>query len=300
MTTPRVLSVQSVLYGNEPQDIVRAAEALAHSVGLARADGFIGDWTYHIGDCSPEPALAEAHLGAIARVVEATRGSFRSEVFGANLGSAAGHNRLAASGGGEIMLILNPDAQVAPDTISELTRVLDRDGTVGIAEARQVPLEHPKDFEAYTGDTSWASTACALTRRDVFVEIGGFDNDTFFLYCDDVDYSWRVRLAGRRVVYVPSAAVHHDKRLTVTGDWPASNAERYYSAEAALLLAHKYSRPDLVEAMTKALSRSSDDLEREAVAAYRARKAEGRLPVALDRDHRVAQFEGGNYARHRF
>lgn len=298
MTSPRTLAVQSVLYGTEALGVRRAAEAVAHSVGLARQAGLVGDWVYLLGDCSPEPVLSDADRREIEKSVGLAGGVFREVVFGENLGSAAGHNRLAALDAGELLLILNPDAQTAPDAITELARAL-RDG-VGIAEARQVPLEHPKDFDAYTGDTSWASTACALTPRAVFDTVGGFDSETFFLYCDDVDYSWRVRLAGYRVVFTPSATVHHDKRLTVTGDWPASSAERYYSAEAALLIAHKYSHPEIVAKLSAALAKSPDELERDAAAAFAARRADGRLPVPLDPRHRVAQFVEGNYARHRF
>jgi len=35
-------------------------------------------------------------------------------------------------------------------------------------------------------------------REELFLELQGFDADTFFLYCDDVDLSWRVRLAAIR------------------------------------------------------------------------------------------------------
>lgn len=294
----RSLDVQSVLYGNHPLDIVRAAEALAHSVRLAVADGAISAWSLHLGDCSPEPALDADALERIGELVGGAGGTLDHVVFGENLGSAEGHNRLAARGEGELLLILNPDAQVSPDTIGELAEALT--GEVALAEARQVPFEHPKEYSRDTGDTSWASTACALTEREVFSALGGFDSSTFFLYCDDVDYSWRVRLAGRRVVYVPAATVFHDKRLTSTGDWPASAAEVYYSAEAALLLAYKYSRPDILSGLVDRYAKDREPAVRKALGEYRARAAAGTLPPPIDAAHRVAQFTKGNYAVHRF
>lgn len=298
MPEPRTLAVQSVLYGNEAHDIVRAALALANSVSWARKDGLIAQWSLQLGDCSPAPIMHDASLAEITAAVEAAGGTVTYTVFGKNLGSAAGHNALAALSASDLLLILNPDAQVAPDTIGTLARrVVDR---IGIAEARQVPLEHPKDFRKYDGDTSWASTACALTTRAAFDEIGGFDSDTFFLYCDDVDYSWRLRLAGYRVVYEPAAAVFHDKRLTITGDWPASAAEVYYSAEAAILLAHKYSRPDLVRSITARYTKDGSEPLVKAVGEYNERRASGRLPEPLDGGHAVAEFVKDNYAVHRF
>ena len=298
MPEPRSLAIQSVLYGNPALDIERAALAAANSVSLARADGLVSDWSLLLGDCSPEPVFPDGPSERMTAAVERAGGTIAYTVFGANLGSAAGHNALAAEGSSELMLILNPDAQVAPDAVSMLARALtDR---VGIAEARQVPLEHPKDFAKYDGDTSWASTACALTPRAAFDEVGGFDSETFFLYCDDVDYSWRLRLAGYRVVYEPAAAVFHDKRLTLTGDWPASAAEIYYSAEASLFLAHKYSRPDLVRTGLARFRKEGSEPVLRAVAEFETRRKAGRLPTPIDSAHRVAQFIRGNYAPHRF
>ena len=49
-----------------------------------------------------------------------------------------------------------------------------------------------------------------LTRRDVFEQLGGFD-ETFPRDFNDVDYCLRVRRSGLRVVYTPDAElVHHE------------------------------------------------------------------------------------------
>ena len=298
MADSRTLAVQSVLFGNAEHDITAAAAALANSVDGARSAGAIGDWSLNLGDCSLSPVLAAAALEQVRVDVQTAGGSFSYTFFGQNLGSAAGHNALAATTAEDLLLILNPDAQVGFDTIEVLVRRLTTG--VGIVEARQIPMEHPKDFAEGSGETSWASTACALTPRTAFDRVGGFDAETFFLYCDDVDYSWRLRIVGLRVVFEPAARVFHDKRLTITGDWPSSPAERYYSAEAALLLAHKYSRPDLVRSIARAFAARGGDDERRALASYRERETQGRLPTPIDPRHTVAQFVRGNYAIHRF
>lgn len=295
--TSRSLVVQSVLYGNPADDIRRAVAATVASVTRAVDRGLVDRWEIRLGDCSPEAVLDAAAVGVVKQLVGDAGGSVSVTVFGANLGSAAGHNALAAECDTELLLILNPDAIVSPFAIERLlTRIV---GDVGMVEARQVPIEHPKDYDAATGDTPWASTACAVTTREVFDEVGGFDSETFFLYCDDVDYSWRVRLAGRRVLYAPEATVFHDKRLLPDGGWPAGDAEVYYSAEAALLLAHKYSRPDLVAKLRSAFA-SDGELQRKALTEFELRDREGRLPTPIDPRHRVSSFIKGNYARHRF
>ncbi|WGD38069.1 glycosyltransferase family 2 protein [Lysinibacter sp. HNR] len=298
MSPAQTLVVQSVLFHNDPDDIIKAAEALSGSIGHATQSELISTWTYLVGDCSPKPALTDDHLSRIEDLVARSGGVFRYEAFGENLGSAAGQNRLADLAESDLILILNPDAIVAPDTVTNLNRSL-VDG-VGLVEARQLPQEHPKDYEKYLGDTSWASTACALTIREAFEKVGGFDASSFFLYCDDVDYSWQLKLRGYRVVYEPSARVFHDKRLTLSGDWPVSTAEIYYSAEAALILAYKYSRNDIVENLLHAFEEDTNEHVQKARRVFLRRREEGQLPEPCDTDHRVARFVAGNYAVHRF
>lgn len=52
------------------------------------------------------------------------------------------------------------------------------------------------------------STAGALIRRDVYEELGGFDKN-LELFRDDVDFGWRVRVAGHSVIVVPDAVAYH-------------------------------------------------------------------------------------------
>lgn len=50
--------------------------------------------------------------------------------------------------------------------------------------------------------------AAALYRREVFEEVGLFD-ERFFAYLEDVDLAWRARRAGWRCAYAPDALVRH-------------------------------------------------------------------------------------------
>ncbi|CAB5239605.1 unannotated protein [freshwater metagenome] len=52
------------------------------------------------------------------------------------------------------------------------------------------------------------STAGALIRRDVFEDLGGFDHN-LSLFRDDVDFGWRVRVAGHSVIAVSEAKAFH-------------------------------------------------------------------------------------------
>ena len=77
-------------------------------------------------------------------------------------------------------------------------------------------------------------------------------------------------------------------------------AEEYWSAEGALVLAHKYSRPGRVAEIRRDLRAHGSEAQRRAVDDFDRRGDEGRLPTPIDPDHAVGQFIAGNYARHRY
>ncbi|MDG2571332.1 hypothetical protein P7L87_27645, partial [Vibrio parahaemolyticus] len=142
--------------------------------------------------------------------------------------------------------------------------------------------------------------ACAMGPLQVFREVNGFDADSFFLYGDDVDFSWRVRLAGYKVIHQSSAFVFHDKRLSHEAGWMSSPAEKYYSAEATLLLTYKWSRSDLTEKYLKIFSSLKESVHEKVAIAFEERREAGKLPVQLDPEHKVGQFINGAYAQHRY
>jgi GT2 family glycosyltransferase len=300
VTGPCSLQVQSVLFGNDVRDLDRSLDALSRAIEVGLERGVLNRVRVAYGDCSPTETLSDEQVKERSSLLEAAGAEgLRHVHFAENLGSAEGNNRLWADLDTDLVLILNPDTVVAPDTLVELIEPLRQPG-VGLVEGRQLPIEHPKDYDPVTGDTSWASGACSMVPVSVVREIGGYDSRSFFLYCDDVDFSWRVRLAGYRVVHQPSARVFHDKRLGADGTWSVGAAEEYWSAEGALVLAHKYSRPARVKAIRRDLTVHGSEAQRRAVADFDRRAAEGRLPQPIDGDHRVGQFVDGNYAPHRY
>jgi GT2 family glycosyltransferase len=298
MSPARTISVQSVLYETGAPAIVRIAESVANSAGRAVEAGVVSAWQFVAGDCSPLRTLTESQVVSISKSCTAAGGAFSYHFFDDNLGHGGGHNRLAALSESDLLLFLNPDALLGPEVLSELATSLTDE--VGATDARQIPLEHAKTFEAGTGDESWASGACLMTPRAIFEELAGFDTRSFFMYCDDVDYSWRVRLAGHRVVYSPAARVFHDKRLDRAGTYEPSDVEVYYSIEAALFLAHKYSKPARVRSVLRWCRREGSPPLLRAVAEYESRLRSGTLPTPIDERHRVGEFVGQHYARQRY
>jgi len=126
-----------------------------------------------------------------------------------NVGFGRGHNANAARGTAPLFFVVNPDCVVEPGALEEAVAGANADDErIGAWEMRQIPYEHPKEYDPVTLDTPWASAAALLLRRAAFDQVGGFD-PRIFLYGEDVDLSWRLRARGWRVVYRPRTAVVH-------------------------------------------------------------------------------------------
>ena len=70
------------------------------------------------------------------------------------------------------------------------------------------PSEYDQGQRDGIHDVLSVSTAGALIRRDVFEELDGFDPN-LELFRDDVDFGWRVRVAGHTVIAVTDAIAYH-------------------------------------------------------------------------------------------
>ncbi|MGO9557486.1 MAG: hypothetical protein ACLPQS_15795 [Acidimicrobiales bacterium] len=305
--------VQTVRYGDDAPGLVRMARSLTAAVRHLREQDPSVQVTFAIGDCggpkNADATVAESTLEELRELLEEAGVAFDYLAFGKNTGHGAGQNALAAKSDAveaAILVLLNPDTYVVPSCLATLVAKLGDRG-VGIAEARQIPLEHPKPFDLVTGDTPWASGCTMALRRSVFEALGGFEK-AFFLQGDDVDLSWRVRLSGLRVVHVPNAAVFHDKRPTATGFPEPAPAEEYHAMLARLLLAHRAERLDVIHRWMVWAGDRGSALQRDAVAAFRHEEAAGSLPlcyrdavqVSSKKVAEVACFHEGEYADHRF
>jgi GT2 family glycosyltransferase len=292
--------IQVVLFRQTLAQLWRLVPGVTGAARHAVDAKLAGRVTLAFGDSSPRPSFDEEDLRSLEKLgVESGLDGLSYEFFNANLGSSGGSNRLAESCTDDFVLVLNPDTYPAPTLLTRMLSLF-HDPLVGAVDAHQNPLEHPKEYDPVTGDTSWLSGSCLLARNDVFQALKGFDSEHFFLYCDDVDFSWRVRLQGLRTVHEPRAVVFHDKRIGENGHIVPTPLEHFYGALGRLMLTHKYDRPDLVEETITAIESGGTPHHRAAVDEWRRRKAAGAVPPAVARAASVAQFVGGEYARHRF
>ncbi|MDE6612202.1 MAG: glycosyltransferase family 2 protein [Muribaculaceae bacterium] len=88
------------------------------------------------------------------------------------------------------------------------------------------------DSEAYV---FWASGACLMIRRDLYLRAGGLDLK-FFAHMEEIDLCWRLQLAGYRCAAVPSATAYH----LGGGSLPAESPRKtYLNFRNNLLMLHK-------------------------------------------------------------
>jgi GT2 family glycosyltransferase len=70
--------------------------------------------------------------------------------------------------------------------------------------------------------------ACMLVRTSVVREVGLLD-ETYFMYGEDLDWAYRIKEYGWRIVYLPHVTVHHHKRAA-SSQRPAQSIRHFYEA----------------------------------------------------------------------
>ena len=87
------------------------------------------------------------------------------------------------------------------------------------------------------------SGACFLIRRDVFLRLGGFDQNIFLFYEDD-DLCRRIADSGAALIYVPQALVRHGRGRS-SGEKPGRIfASRWHQAWSRAYVSRKYGLPN--------------------------------------------------------
>ncbi|MCC6669520.1 MAG: glycosyltransferase family 2 protein [Planctomycetes bacterium] len=120
----------------------------------------------------------------------------------------------------------------ADGTIQHAGVVLGFGGVAGHAHKR-FAFAHPgyHGLAHSTREVSAVTGACLLTRRELWLELGGMD-ETFAVAFNDVDYCLRVRARGLRVVYTPRATLWHYESISRGRD--RRGQERFEQERAAM------------------------------------------------------------------
>jgi GT2 family glycosyltransferase len=112
-----------------------------------------------------------------------------------------------------------------PDVVSVAGKIIDLDGTridfIGgvltfdghaFQEGFRMPLGSRPE-PAAGAELLFPCGGNMISRRELLVDLGGFDDD-YFAYLEDVDFGWRAWIAGYRVLYQPDAVVRHASSAT--------------------------------------------------------------------------------------
>jgi len=230
--TPR-LSFLIVSFNTRELTLAAIASVYAHTAG---------DFEVIVVDNASEDgsadAIAETFPGV--RLVRSTT----------NDGFAVANNTAAKLATGDVLVLLNSDAELLDDAATKAAMILEEDAGVGAVGGRTLfgdrslnhnschgaptpwsvfclgtglaslfrrsQLFHPEGMGDWARDTRRdvdAVTGCFLVmRRSLWNELGGFDT-SFFMYGEDTDLCLRVREKGLRCVVTPEATlIHHGGR----------------------------------------------------------------------------------------
>ena len=149
-----------------------------------------------------------------------------------NYGFCIGNNRAAAQVESEFVAFLNTDMRVEthwlaglvealgdePDVVCAGSKILTSDGQLidfggtllsFLGHARADGYHDP-DLSAYDS-VRYVLAACGgamLINREIFLQVGGFDED-YVMYFEDIDLGWRLWILGYRVAFAPQSVCYH-------------------------------------------------------------------------------------------
>lgn len=237
-----------VVVVGEPENVGFAAGVVR---GAAAATGEV--LVLVNNDAVPEPAFLARGLAALAEGGEDVAAVAATVVLEGGFRAAGAHDpaddvlvglegeRWVRHPGG-VALLNGTGVEVTRDGNGH-----DRDWLRPVPPGRP---EHARDPFAFSG-------GAVFLRRAAVDEVGGFD-PSLFMYYEDVDLAWRLRLAGRRVVHAPEAVVVH-RHAGSSGS--GSVFVRYQSTRNRLAVVLRNGSPALVlRVLLRTLARCALDL----------------------------------------
>ncbi len=88
-------------------------------------------------------------------------------------------------------------------------------------------------------EIDFATGACMFISRKVFEKIGLLD-EKYFLYLEDMDFCYRAKKAGFKILFEPKAVIWHKNAQSAGGS--GSNLQDYYITRNRLLFAFKFAK----------------------------------------------------------
>jgi hypothetical protein len=158
-----------------------------------------------------------------------------------NHGFAKAYNIALQETRSQFVVLINNDVIVEPEWLSRLMPYIANDKDISAVTPKMLFVQNRKVINAAGGtcdiygsgwnrgngevdsgqyerveEVFYANGAAIVISRKAWEDVGSFDED-YFLYGEDLDWCWRARLKGYRILYVPSSRIYHK--------WHASSGE---------------------------------------------------------------------------
>lgn len=225
MKGQRDLSIGIVIVAYKPD--VGALEALISDALGQLATCAVLSLEVFVWDNSPEPIGALLKDGRVVLMGGE----------GVNLGFGKAVNAVIEQTEKDWYIVLNQDLRIADGALVRAVQAMEgATEHAAILEFAHRPREHPKEYDPVSRETPWFSGAAFCVARTAFSEVGGFDG-RLFMYGEDVDLSLRLRLQGKRIIYLPECVVFHEDFVGRHGQKPL---QEVYDRANNLLLRLKY------------------------------------------------------------
>lgn len=157
-----------------------------------------------------------------------------------NGGFAKGYNDALKEVEAEYFVLLNSDIEVTPGWIKPVIDLMDSDPDIaacqpkirsyhdrekfeyagaagGFIDKYGYPFCRGRLFQTLEKDTGqfdevtevfWATGACLFVRANVYRQLGGLD-ERFFAHMEEIDFCWRAKNKGYKVMVCPQSTVFH-------------------------------------------------------------------------------------------
>ena len=118
-----------------------------------------------------------------------------------------------------------------PDNRVQQAGVILGAGVHGVAEVahRGIAQRDPGYFfrAILAQELSAVGAACMLVRREVYLEVGGFEEEHLKVAFNDIDFCLKLRTRGYRIVYAPEAELYHHEHASRGTEYTETNEQRF-------------------------------------------------------------------------
>jgi len=175
-----------------------------------------------------------------------------------NLGFGAACNQGVKCLSTSHVFFLNPDAILAKNALAELEKAIERFPEAGgFGPAVKISGQtHSFRYKSYIQDqgsryiqdsdapcgyteVDYIDGAALLCDRELFLNLGGFD-ESLFLYYEDDDLCYRMRLQNKALIYVPQSVVIHKKKSSSGSEFRLHYLRAWHETDSRIKLNRKY------------------------------------------------------------